>query len=90
MLCFKGSLVLLQLQNKTVSLADKYIYREASRSSANRRESEQLTKTAVQATLNAKESIAWGTNVVGGVTPGKNGDHLGLPVLPTVRDVSMF
>jgi len=41
----------------------------------------------MKATVNAKESIAWGTNIVGGVTPGKNGDHLGLPVLPTVREV---
>lgn len=40
-----------------------------------------------QATANAKESIAWGTNIVGGVTPGKNGEHLGLPVLPSVREV---
>ncbi|EDO04371.1 hypothetical protein SS1G_06854 [Sclerotinia sclerotiorum 1980 UF-70] len=35
---------------------------------------------------NAKESIEWGTNIVGGVTPGKNGEHLGLPVLPTVKE----
>ncbi|CZR70140.1 probable succinyl-CoA synthetase subunit alpha [Phialocephala subalpina] len=42
--------------------------------------------TGRQATANAKESIAWGTNIVGGVTPGKNGEHLGLPVLPTVRE----
>lgn len=40
-----------------------------------------------QATANATESIEWGTNIVGGVTPGKNGEHLGLPVLPTVREV---
>ncbi|PMD48664.1 putative succinyl-CoA synthetase subunit alpha [Hyaloscypha variabilis F] len=39
-----------------------------------------------QATANATESIEWGTNIVGGVTPGKNGEHLGLPVLPTVRE----
>jgi succinyl-CoA synthetase alpha subunit len=43
--------------------------------------------TFVKATANAKESIAWGTKIVGGVTPGKNGEHLGLPVLPTVREV---
>ncbi|KAH8808393.1 succinyl-CoA synthetase-like protein [Xylogone sp. PMI_703] len=41
--------------------------------------------TGRQATANAKESIEWGTNIVGGVTPGKEGEHLGLPVLPTVR-----
>lgn len=42
--------------------------------------------TGRQATANAKESIAWGTKIVGGVTPGKNGEHLGLPVLPSVRE----
>ncbi|PBP22517.1 hypothetical protein BUE80_DR006502 [Diplocarpon rosae] len=40
---------------------------------------------ALQATANAKESISWGTKIVGGVTPKKTGVHLGLPVLPTVR-----
>ncbi|KAI9732475.1 MAG: hypothetical protein M1818_007513 [Claussenomyces sp. TS43310] len=38
------------------------------------------------ATANAKESLDYGTNIVGGITPGKNGEHLGLPVLPTVRE----
>ncbi|KAG8626274.1 hypothetical protein KVT40_005219 [Elsinoe batatas] len=37
------------------------------------------------ATSNAKESLEWGTQVVGGVTPGKDGEHLGLPVCPSVR-----
>ncbi|KAK4560506.1 hypothetical protein LTR86_005703 [Recurvomyces mirabilis] len=37
------------------------------------------------ATGNAKDSIAYGTNIVGGVTPGKEGEHLGLPLLPTLR-----
>lgn len=41
--------------------------------------------TGKQATANAQESIQWGTNIVGGVRPGKTGEHLGLPVLPTVR-----
>ncbi|KAI1349602.1 succinyl-CoA synthetase-like protein [Xylaria sp. FL0043] len=41
--------------------------------------------TGKQATANAKESVEWGTNIVGGVRPGFEGDHLGLPVLPTVR-----
>lgn len=40
----------------------------------------------MQATANAKDSIAWGTKIVGGVTPGRTGEHLGLPVLPTVRE----
>lgn len=42
--------------------------------------------TGKQATANAKESIAYGTNVVGGVKPGTTGEHLGLPVLPNVRE----
>jgi len=41
--------------------------------------------TGKLATVNAKESIEWGTKIVGGVTPKKEGEHLGLPVLPTVR-----
>ncbi|EFX05868.1 succinyl-synthetase subunit [Grosmannia clavigera kw1407] len=40
--------------------------------------------TGRQATANARESLAWGTNVVGGVTPGRSGEHLGLPLLPSV------
>ncbi|KAI1776705.1 succinyl-CoA synthetase-like protein [Hypoxylon cercidicola] len=38
-----------------------------------------------RATTNARESLEWGTKVVGGVTPGREGEHLGLPVLPSVR-----
>jgi succinyl-CoA synthetase alpha subunit len=41
--------------------------------------------TGKQATANAKESIEWGTNVVGGVKPNGSGEHLGLQVLPSVR-----
>lgn len=41
--------------------------------------------TGKLATANAKESMEWGTNIVGGVKPGGSGEHLGLPVLPTVR-----
>ncbi|GAB7348481.1 hypothetical protein MBLNU459_g6890t1 [Dothideomycetes sp. NU459] len=37
------------------------------------------------ATQNAQESIKYGTNVVGGVKPGGAADHLGLPVLASVR-----
>ena len=37
------------------------------------------------ATSNAKDSIAYGTNIVGGVTPGKEGGHLGLPLLPDLK-----
>lgn len=41
-----------------------------------------------KATQDAKQSLEYGTKIVGGVTPGKNGEHLGLPVLPSVRTVS--
>ncbi|KAJ9212379.1 hypothetical protein DTO166G4_6010 [Paecilomyces variotii] len=41
--------------------------------------------TGRQATANAKESLAWGTRIVGGVKPGVEGEHLGLPVFPSVR-----
>lgn len=41
----------------------------------------------MQATANAKESLNYGTKIVGGVTPGRTGEHLGLPVLPSVRKV---
>jgi succinyl-CoA synthetase alpha subunit len=41
--------------------------------------------TGRQATTNATESIAWGTNLVGGVKPGFTGEHLDLPVYPSVR-----
>ncbi|KAB2578761.1 Succinate--CoA ligase (ADP-forming) subunit alpha [Lasiodiplodia theobromae] len=41
--------------------------------------------TGRQATANAKESLTWGTNIVGGVKPGSEGEHLGLPVFPSVR-----
>lgn len=36
-------------------------------------------------TTNAQQSIDYGTNIVGGVTPGKEGEHLGLPLLPSVE-----
>ena len=41
--------------------------------------------TGKQATANAKQSIEYGTQIVGGVKPGATGEHLGLPVLPSVR-----
>ena len=43
-----------------------------------------------KATTNARESIAYGTNIVGGVSPGKGGTkHLGLPVFNTVKEVNI-
>ena len=37
--------------------------------------------------FHAEEMIKYGTNIVGGVTPGKGGQkHLGLPVFNTVKD----
>jgi len=40
------------------------------------------------ATSNAQQSLEYGTQIVGGTTPGKNGEHLGLPLLPTVREAA--
>jgi succinyl-CoA synthetase alpha subunit len=43
--------------------------------------------TGSQGTLHSEQAIAYGTQLVGGITPGKGGtEHLGLPVFDTVRD----
>ena len=43
--------------------------------------------TGRQGTFQSEQAIAYGTQLVGGVTPGKGGNtHLGLPIFDTVHD----
>ena len=43
--------------------------------------------TGAQGSFHTEQAIAYGTSMVGGVTPGKGGsEHLGLPVFDTVAE----
>src|SRR5258705_2049243 len=43
--------------------------------------------TGAQGTFHSEQAIAYGTKMVGGVTPGKGGTtHIGLPVYDTVAE----
>src|SRR5258708_24079282 len=43
--------------------------------------------TGKQGTFHSEQALAYGTKLVGGVTPGRGGQtHLGLPVFDTAQD----
>ena len=45
--------------------------------------------TGSQGTFHSEQAIAYGTKIVGGVTPGKGGEkHIGLPIFNTVAEAT--